>query len=88
MLDAPAAETVIQPLTLVAPFLGGSFVRSTRTFAAVGVVPPAGLTTIQGALVTARHVSAAPVLMKRTCSERRTHARVEDGWSRTRSRYR
>jgi hypothetical protein len=80
-LDAPAADTVIHPLTLgVLPFPGGSLSRSTKTLTSVGVVAPAGLTTIQGALLTAFHVSCVPpTLVNRTCSSRRTHARVELG---------
>jgi hypothetical protein len=79
-LDAPGADTVISPLTLRAPFKGGSFRMSAETLTSVGVVPLAGLTMIQGWSLTAVHFSASPpVLVKRTCSSRNTQFRIDAG---------
>ena len=78
-MDAPAADTVIHPLTLMVPFLGGSLSKSTKTLTSVGVVPPAGLTTIQGALLTALHVSGSRDAGEPDLLLEATHARVELG---------
>src|SRR5262245_57375131 len=79
LFRAPDADTVSAPLKLVAPFLGGSLVRSIETRTSVSVAPLLGWTTIHGLLLAAFQASDAPVLVKSSRSARRTQRGVEFG---------